>query len=98
MYSEALRLRHFHKMNKCVLSHKCVLSNKRIFKDNSGSIFVESAMVVPLILVLVFSAIFLLMDFYTLVVDETHEDNAAFAEGFKESVHIRQAAAVEKLI
>lgn len=51
-----------------------------------------------MILILVFSAIYLLMDFYTLVVDETREDNAAFAEGFKEATHIRQAAAVENLL
>ncbi len=92
MYLAALRPHLSHKMKSCVLS------NVKKLTDNRGSIFVESAMVVPLVLILVFSAIFLLMDFYVLVVDETREDNAVFAEGFEESIHIRQAAAVENLL
>ena len=55
-------------------------------------------MVMPLILVLVFSSIYLLMDFYTLIGDETRKDNAVFAEGFMEADHVRQAAAVENLL
>lgn len=67
-------------------------------KGNRGSMFVEGAMVMPLILVLVFSSIYLLMDFYTLIGDETRKDNAVFAEGFMEADHVRQAAAVENLL
>ena len=75
-----------------------IQSRIRLIRENRGSIFVESAMVVPLILVLVFSGLFLLMDFYVLVVDETREDNAVFADGFSEYVHVRQAAAVGNLL
>lgn len=70
----------------------------RLLTENRGSMFVEGAMVMPLILVLVFSSIYLLMDFYTLIGDETRKDNAVFAEGFMEADHIRQAAAVENLL
>ena len=70
----------------------------KTLKCRRGSIIVEASIVFPIILILIFSTIYLTMDFFTGTVAETRSDNAAFSEGFGESAGIRNASLIGDLI
>ncbi len=58
----------------------------------------ESAVLFPILLILVFGVVWLTMDFFTGTVNETRADNAVFIEGFGESAGIRNASLIGDLI
>ena len=70
----------------------------RVLNSRRGSVLVESAILFPILLVLVFGVIWMAMDFFTDTVDEARQDNAVFREGFEESAGIRNAALIGDLI
>lgn len=70
----------------------------KILKSHRGSVIVESAILFPILLVLLFGVIGLTMDFFTGAVEETRSDNAVFRDGFGESTGIRNAALIGDLI
>ncbi len=70
----------------------------KILKSRRGSIFVESAILFPILLMLTFGVIWLTMDFFAGTVEESRADNTVFREGFGESAGIRNAALIGDLI
>lgn len=83
MFSVGLRLRHFRNMGKLF--------------NNKGSIIPESAIVMPLIILLAVAALTLMMEFYHIVIAETENDNEVFANGFEESDRVRKAYVIGDL-
>lgn len=57
--------------------------------ERRGSIFVESAMVIPVVVMILFALVSLVMEFYGLILEETGKDSEVFAAGFEESRNIR---------
>ncbi len=84
-----------------VLKHPAFLDIMRkflkILSENRGSIIVESAMIIPMIILISVSVIYLMMRFYTMAVDETVSDSVIFEKGFDEGKNIRWAAAIGDL-
>ena len=84
MFSEVLKPHHFHRM-------------KKLLRSSKGSIIPESAMVIPLIILIVAASLSMMMEFYELVLSETQEDNRIFKAGFDEGKNIRRAAVIGDL-
>lgn len=59
---------------------------------------VEASIIIPILLILTFSVIWLSMDFFTETVEETQGDNVVFHEGFDEGGQLRRAALIGDLI
>ena len=65
---------------------------------NRGSVMIESAVVIPVIIVLFVSLISLTVGFYDLVINETWKDCERIQEGYNESDSLRRAAVIGDLI
>lgn len=65
---------------------------------NKGSVMVESAVVIPIIIILFVSAIALAVEFYDLVIDETRRDCERLCEGYNECQNLRRAAVIGDLL
>ncbi|MDO4481714.1 MAG: hypothetical protein Q4C14_03165, partial [Bacillota bacterium] len=65
---------------------------------NRGSVMIESAVVIPVIIILFASLITLMMGFYDMVISETGKDCEKFHEGYYESDSLRRAAVTGDLI
>ena len=59
---------------------------------------VEASIIIPILLILTFSVIWLSMDFFTETVEETRGDNVVFHEGFDEGSQLRRATLIGDLI
>ena len=64
---------------------------------SKGSIILESAVVIPCIILIVSAVLSLMMGFYEMVLSETQEDIKFFEEGFDEAENIRRASVIGDL-
>jgi len=67
-------------------------------RGRRGSVLIEGAIIFPIAVLLVMSVIYLLMDFYGTVLQDTMQDNRVFAEGFDEGKKLRGAEMVGDII
>lgn len=65
---------------------------------NRGSVMVESAVVIPVTIILFVSLVSLMMGFYDMVISETRKDCEKFHEGYNESDILRRTAVIGDLI
>ncbi|GEM_PF-1927950 len=72
-------------------------SVKSVLKNRKGSVFIEAAVVFPMMIVLIVSVIYLMMEFYSLTVEEAAADSKVFENGYDEGRNIRRAAAIGDL-
>ncbi len=88
MFSEDLKHPAFRNIMRRVL---------KILGENRGSIIIESTIIIPMVILISVSLIYLMMDFYTMAVSETVSDSVIFEQGFDEGKNIRWAAAIGDL-
>lgn len=79
------------------LKHRLFHKLKKLFLNNKGSMIPESAMVIPLIILITASSVTLMMDLYQMVLTETKNDRLVFEDGFSEAESIRRASVIGDL-